>query len=225
MPIKPLSIIVAGASGRMGARVEALARADARFEVAARITIDHPLMARDLESAGAIVDFSAPSASIAFAAAAARARKPIVIGTTGWTAAQTKKLAAFSRKTPIFLSPNFSRGVSVLFELAALASRLLPGCSAAIVETHHDRKKDAPSGTALKLAAATGRAKVPTLSQRLGDVVGDHTLTLAGPCERLELTHRADSRDVFARGALDAALWLRARRPGLYGMKDLLGLR
>jgi 4-hydroxy-tetrahydrodipicolinate reductase len=120
--------------------------------------------------------------------------------------------------------------VALLTRLAAEAARGLPGYDAGIVETHHKAKKDAPSGTALRLAQAVrdgagAGAAVATASLRLGDVVGEHALTFAGPFERLTLSHSAESRDVFARGALDAALWLRRRKTGLYDMLDLLGPR
>ncbi|MBI3551496.1 MAG: 4-hydroxy-tetrahydrodipicolinate reductase [Elusimicrobia bacterium] len=223
---EPLRLIVVGAAGRMGSRVCALASADRRFRLAGRVLRSTP--ARRLREivcdADAIVDFSAPAASLACAQAAAAARKAIVIGTTGWTPSQRLRLKALSRRAPILLSPNFSFGVNILYLLAKTASRLLPDHEAGVAELHHSLKKDAPSGTALALAAALGRGKVPIVSQRLGDAVGEHTLTLAGPSERLELTHRAHSRDVFALGALEAALWLRGKRPGLYAMKDLLGL-
>jgi len=236
MPSEPLRIIVAGAAGRMGSRVAALAMADPRFHVVARVFHHTPLdgrgpvmisarqVAEKLEHADVIVDFSSPSSSLAFAAAAASRRKGVVIGTTGWKPAQLERLRALSKKAPVFLAPNFSPAVAVLAGLAAQASRLLPGFEAGILEIHHSRKKDAPSGTALRLAGALARGRVATVSQRLGDVVGEHTVTLAGPAERLELKHIADSRDVFASGALQAALWLKPKKRGLYGMQDLLGL-
>jgi 4-hydroxy-tetrahydrodipicolinate reductase len=232
MSSKPLRLVVTGASGRMGTRVAALARKDRRLRVAARVsraagkqTIAPAELSLALKAADAIVDFSSPAASISFAADAARARKPIVIGTTGWTSAQRARLRSLSKKTAIFLAPNFSVGVAVLCRVAREAARLLPGYSASIVETHHARKKDKPSGTALRVAEALERGRIPIKSRRIGDVIGDHALTLAGPFERLELAHSARSRDLFAKGALEAALWLRGRRPGLYGMDDMLGLR
>ena len=225
----PFRIVVCGASGRMGARVAALAAEDARFALAGCVgrgnASDLPGL---LASADALVDFSSPAASLSFAAAAASARRAAVIGTTGFSKAQLARLKALSKRAPILVSPNFSPGVNLLFRLAAEAARRLPGHDARIVESHHKAKKDAPSGTALRLARAVsearGGAAVPAVSLRLGDVVGEHTLTLAGPFERLELTHRAHSRDLFARGALDAALWLKGHRPGLYDMGDALGL-
>lgn len=220
---RPVRLIVCGASGRMGARVAALASADPRFSLAA--TLSRASSRGEAEEAAAradvFVDFSAPDAAIHYAAAAAAAKKAFVSGTTGLSPVQQAQLQTLSRKTAVFLSPNFSPGVFVLTRLAASARALLPGFDVAVAETHHAAKKDAPSGTAKRLAEAVGGA--PISSQRLGDVVGEHTVTFAGPSESLELTHRARSRDVFAKGALEAACWCAARKPGLYTMEDLWG--
>lgn len=205
-----LNILVCGASGKMGIRVRALAEADKRFSV-----VLHP------DAADVFVDFTSAEGCVRYAEAAAKAKMPFVTGSTGLSPAQSKTLQALARKIPIFHSPNFSPGVHVLTKLAAQAARSLPSWDRALVDVHHKAKKDAPSGTAKRLAAAAGGAQIVSL--RTGDVVGDHTLTFAGPMERLELTHRAHSRDVFARGALEAALWLRGKRPGLYGMEDAWG--
>lgn len=227
---KPLRVVVCAASGRMGAQVSALAAADPRFTLLAKMVRGTP--AKQLETAlagaDALIDFSTPEASLRFAAAAARTGAAAVIGTTGFSPAQRAKLDAHAKRTPVFLAPNFSFGVNVLYRLAAQAALALKDYEAGIFELHHSAKRDAPSGTALRLARAVMDARgdgreVPVLSQRLGDAVGEHTLTLAGPHERLELTHRAHSRAVFARGALEAALWVRRKKPGLYGMDDLLG--
>lgn len=222
-----IRLLVCGASGRMGLRVLALASADDRFAISARVSrATADTLSESLGSADVVIDFSVPEASLRAAALCAQAKKPIAIGTTGFTKAQQEKLASLAGKTAIFLAPNFSPGVFVLGRLAAEAARALAGWDAAISETHHKTKKDAPSGTALSLAAtvasARGGGTVPSASLRVGDVVGEHTLTLAGPFERLELTHRAHSRDLFAAGALDAAAWLAGRKPGLYGMGDFL---
>lgn len=165
-----------------------------------------------------------------FAAACGRAKVPFVSGTTGLTQVQRAQVAAASRKTAVFMAPNFSRGVTMLLHLAGVAARHLPEYDAAIVETHHKAKKDAPSGTALRLAQAVadgrgGDGSAPTSSLRIGGVVGDHRLALAGPFDLLTLSHSAQSRDAFALGALEAALWAARKRPGLYDMLDLMGLR
>lgn len=246
MASRPLRLIVHAASGKMGARVAELAANDARFVVAGCVfrpgksrletdahgglSLTPDELAAHLAKADAVVDFSAPEASVKVAAAAAETRRAAVIGTTGFSTVQRAQLERAAKTAPIFVSPNFSFAVNLLFWLAGEAARRLPGYEAGIVEVHHNQKKDAPSGTALKLAKAVMAARgteapVPTASQRLGDVVGEHALTLAGPFERLELTHRAHSRALFARGALEAALWAAKKRPGLFDMQDLMRLK
>ncbi|MBI5240274.1 MAG: 4-hydroxy-tetrahydrodipicolinate reductase [Elusimicrobia bacterium] len=229
---KALRIVVTGAAGRMGRRVAALAAEDARFQVAALVDrspgpgLTKPEeLPEALSSADVLIDFSAPESAVRFAAAAAAARRPAVIGATGFNPVQLAQLKASSRRVPVFLSPNFSPGVHALGILLRAAAALLKDFEAGISETHHSKKKDAPSGTALRLARIIMESRrggdPAVVSQRLGDVVGEHTVTFAGPFERLELTHRAHSRDVFAGGALRAALWVAGRKPGLYDMPDM----
>jgi 4-hydroxy-tetrahydrodipicolinate reductase len=227
----PLKIAVCGATGRTGSRAAALAAQDPRFHLVARVDRSRAAEFEDeAATVAAVVDFSVPEATVRYAAACARAKTAFVTGTTGLSVVQRAQLGAASKKIPVFVAPNFSRGVTLMTHLAEQAARRLAEFDAAIVETHHKGKKDAPSGTALRLAQAVrdGRrddAAVPTSSLRLADAVGDHTLILAGPFETLELTHRARSRDAFALGALEAALWTARKKPGLYDMLDLLGLR
>lgn len=227
----PLRLAVCGATGRTGSRVAALAALDPRFRLVERVdSARAKAFENEVSGCDVVVDFSVPDASVRFAAACGRAEVPVVIGTTGLTDVQKAQVARAAGKTPVFLAPNFSRGVTLLLHLATEAARLAPEMDAAIVESHHKTKKDAPSGTALRLAQAVMEARrskdaVPTSSLRLGGVVGDHALTFAGPHETLELTHRAQSRDVFAAGALDAAVWVAKKKPGLYDMLDLMGLR
>ncbi|TBR24216.1 4-hydroxy-tetrahydrodipicolinate reductase [bacterium] len=219
----PLRLVLSGAGGRMGRAVAAAAASDRRVRVVAgvgRATSPAELSAA-VAGADVLVDFSLPAASLTFARAAARALVPVVSGTTGLSPAQTSALKALAKAVPVFWAPNMSPGMNLLFELAARAARALPGYDAAVVDVHHAAKKDAPSGTAKRLQAALGRPS-SVVSLRVGDVAGDHTVFLAGPGERLELVHRAHSREVFARGALAAALWTARRRPGFYGMADLL---
>jgi len=230
---KILRLVVTGAAGRMGRRVAALAAEDRRFQIAALVgrgegdgLLKPENLPEALAGADVLVDFSAPESAVRFAGLAAAARRPAVIGATGFNQVQLAQLKAASRRIPVFLSPNFSPGVHALAVLLRCAASLLKDYEVSISETHHSRKKDAPSGTALRLARIIMEARRGTepaiVSQRVGDVVGDHTVTFAGPCERLELTHRAQSRDVFAQGALRAALWVFGRKPGLYDMPDLL---
>ena len=176
-----------------------------------------------------LVEFSAPEATMAHVQIAQALRKPIVIGTTGLTDAQRATLAGAAKTIPVVLSPNMSVGVNLLFELAQLAAqRLGLTFDVEVVESHHRHKKDAPSGTAKRLAdvLAVARkqpvASIPVHAVRAGDIVGDHTVILAGPAERLELTHRAHSREVFARGALRAAQFVVGQKPGLYDMSHVL---
>jgi 4-hydroxy-tetrahydrodipicolinate reductase len=192
-----------------------------------------------------VIDFSSAEASLEHARACAKAHVPIVIGTTGLTDAQRAELTSLAKTTAIVLSPNMSIGVNLMIEFAAqLAQRLGESFEVDILESHHRDKKDAPSGTALRLAdeiaSATGRTRadfrdtrsgiigqrsrkeIGIQTLRGGDVVGEHTVFFFGDGERLELTHRASSRDQFAKGALRAAKWLAGRAPGLYSMSDVL---
>lgn len=174
-----------------------------------------------------LIDFTAPEGALASARMAAGTGSALVIGTTGFTEAQAATLRrTVGRRVPAVLSSNFSVGVNVLWKLEEAALALLPGYDVEIVEAHHRAKRDAPSGTAkemARIAAARGRRAV-THSLRAGDIVGDHTLLLAGPGERLELTHRAHSRAAFAEGALLAARWVVRARPGIHTMAEVLGL-
>lgn len=177
-----------------------------------------------------VIEFTSPDATVAHASLAQELRRPMVIGTTGLSDSQLETLRLAARTVPIIVSPNMSVGVNVLFELARLAAeRLGPSYDAAVVESHHRQKKDAPSGTAKRLAEALAAARrepagsIPVHAIRAGDIIGDHTVILAGPAERLELTHRAHSREVFAQGALRAARFVATQRPGLYDMSHVLG--
>ncbi|MBO0695140.1 MAG: 4-hydroxy-tetrahydrodipicolinate reductase, partial [Verrucomicrobia bacterium] len=176
------------------------------------------------------IDFSQADAITHICRAALQHRKPLVIGTTGHSKGQRTTIEETAQSLPIVFASNFSIGVNVLFWLARKAAERLGGdFDAEIVETHHKMKKDAPSGTAKTLAEVLKAAKkmqgeIPIQSIREGDVVGEHTVIFNGPAERLELTHRAASREIFARGALRAAEWIIAKPPGLYSMQDVLGL-
>ena len=196
-----------------------------------------------------IIDFSSPHASIELAALAAQARMVHVIGTTGLSADDRDKIEAASHHATIVQSGNMSLGVNLLAGLVEkVALALGPEFDIEIVEMHHRMKVDAPSGTALLLGEAAARGRGIVLAEqsvksrdghtgarsegaigfaalRGGTVVGDHSVIFAGPGERLELTHKAEDRTIFARGALRAALWARGRKPGLYTMADVLGLK
>ncbi len=214
-----LKLGVVGSLGRMGTRVCALAREDSRFQLAAQIARDNFARA-PWSNLNVLIDFSTPESSLTALRKAVTSKIAVVIGVTGFSNSQMSQIKAASRKIPIFLSPNFSPGIFWMKRLAKEAAKALPAYDLSILETHHKAKKDAPSGTGKALASVLGR-KVEILSSRIGDVVGEHTLVLAGPFERLKITHLAHSRDVFAKGALEAAAWVHSRNPGLYGMEDL----
>lgn len=202
-----------------------------------------------LEGADVLIDFTHPQASMEHLREAARSGKAIVIGTTGFTQREWEEIRALGPSTRCLVSPNMSVGVNVLLGLLEQAVRLLgPDYDVEIVEAHHRQKADAPSGTALRMAELVARALGRDLGEvgvfarhgqigprkpaeigvqvvRAGDIVGEHTVIFAGMGERIELVHRAHSRDNFARGAVRAAIWLVPQAPGLYDMQDVLGLR
>jgi len=152
--------------------------------------------------------------------------KPVVVGTTGHSEENMELLQKMSKQIPILFSPNFSLGMAVTLEAAQQISRQLNGlCQIEIVEAHHQTKKDKPSGAALKLAKALcdkGDKEIPIHSIRAGDIIGDHTVVFVMNGERIELKHQAQSREVFARGALLAAQFIKTQPPGLYSVKDLV---
>jgi len=172
----------------------------------------------------AAIDFSLPAAFDAILALCVDRGAAFVSGTTGLTVQQRSALQAASGAIPVLWSANFSLGVAILDELVERAAAALQGWDCDIVESHHTRKLDAPSGTALALGAAAqrGGADPRYASLRAGDIVGEHLVQFAAMGERIELVHRATSRDIFARGALHAAARLGGRSPGSYRLRDLL---
>jgi 4-hydroxy-tetrahydrodipicolinate reductase len=200
-----------------------------------------------LGGAAVAIDFSLPQGIAEHAQACLERRVPLLVGTTGFDAATRRELDSAARAIAVLIAPNTSLGVAVMTHLVEVAARALgAGYDAEIIEVHHRMKRDAPSGTALAWGEAIARARGVQLAQlavfdrhgspgprrpgsigfaslRAGDVVGEHTAVLAADGERVELTHRAEDRMVFARGALLAAAWLAGRPPGLYGMKNVLG--
>jgi 4-hydroxy-tetrahydrodipicolinate reductase len=205
-------------------------------------------LAKALPGADVVIDFTSHEASARHAELCAERGVALVIGSTGFTPEAKARVAAAARKIPVVLSPNMSVGVNVLFELVRQAAKVLGDAyDVEIVELHHKKKRDAPSGTAVRLgevaAEALGRDPKDTFAfsrhglvgerppwqiglqtVRGGDVVGEHTVFFFGEGERVELTHRATSRDQFARGAVRAAAWLVGKPPGLYDMAAVLGL-
>ncbi len=222
-----MRIAVSGACGRMGREVLRLAR-EAGMEIAAAIDVaGGPGVVRSLDGkADALVDFSSPQGALDRLEECARTGTPAVIGSTGFSEAQRARIAGIAAGLPVLVSANMSVGMNVLFRFVpGLVRALGKEYDLAIVETHHRFKKDAPSGSAKTLAerieAATGR-QAAMHSVRSGGVVGDHQVILGTPGESIEVIHRAGSREIFARGALEAARWLAKARPGLYSMQDVV---
>ncbi|MBW2121206.1 MAG: 4-hydroxy-tetrahydrodipicolinate reductase [Deltaproteobacteria bacterium] len=263
--------IVVGAGGRMGKRIIHTILQTPGITLAGAVEKEgHPAVGRDVgELAGeggvgvfvesdldrvaglgeVIVDFTIPEVSMKSLETAVRGRMALVIGTTGFSPDQVERIRAEGSRTRCVVAPNMSVGVNVMFKIVEEAARALgPDYDVEIIEAHHRFKRDAPSGTAMKLgeriARALGRdlervavwgrkgmvgerkpAEIGIAAVRAGDIVGDHTVVFGGIGERLELTHRAHSRDNFARGAVKAALWVVKQPEGLYDMQDVLGLR
>ncbi len=264
-------VVVAGAAGRMGSRVVACLHDDKDLRLAGALEAPrHPALGRDAgEVAGVgrlgvvltadpeavlsqdriLVEFSVPEATLEHVRLAAARGARAVIGTTGFTEPQREEIAQLAQRAPVLLSPNMSVGVTLALKLLAeMAAVLGEEYDVEIAEMHHRFKKDAPSGTALRMAEViaqalgrnlsqvavygrqglTGersRGEIGILSLRSGDVVGEHTVSFGTLGERLELTHRAHSRDTFARGALRAVKFIAKASPGLYSMQDVLGLK
>jgi 4-hydroxy-tetrahydrodipicolinate reductase len=195
-----------------------------------------------------VLTFAAPAATVDHVRIAAGRGAGLVVGTTGLDRDQDREMRALAARTRSVIAANYSIGITVLTELVGTAARLLdPSFEAEVVEVHHHAKQDAPSGTALALGRAVAAARgqdferaatlarqgqvgprradeIGVVALRAGDVVGDHTVLFGGLGERLELTHRAQSRECLARGALRAAFWVANQQPGLYSMRDVLGL-
>jgi 4-hydroxy-tetrahydrodipicolinate reductase len=265
----PLRLGVTGAQGRMGQAVVRAAQQTPGVVVAAATEREgSPVLGQDVgtlcglgalgvpvedslaralrRGVDVVVDFTSPQATASHAGLCAQAGVALVTGTTGLQAVHVQALEAAARLVPVVAAPNMSVGVNVMLEVAGLlARRLGPGFDAEVLEIHHRHKKDAPSGTAVRLAEllveALGRSpddvrttrsgevgarperEIGVQALRGGDVVGEHTVYFLGAGERLELTHRATSREQFAFGALRAARFCQGRAPGLYGMKHVLG--
>jgi len=242
----PLKILLNGAQGRMGRAIASLA-VERDAEIAGSIDLDDD-PAPHAANCDVVIDFSLREATQDIAELAAEHGKPIVIGTTGHSPAEKESIAALSARIPMIWAGNYSTGVNLLFHLARIAAEVLgEDFDAEIVEAHHRHKQDAPSGTAERLLEVLcesrglepedivhgrrgimgerPREQVGSHALRGGDVVGDHLVWFAGEGERVELTHRATDRKIFAAGALRAAHWAVNQSPGLYSMQDVLGLQ
>jgi 4-hydroxy-tetrahydrodipicolinate reductase len=242
----PLSILINGSQGRMGQALSASAR-DLGLTVGATVDVGGDLAAA-AESCDVIVDFSSHAATRSVIAYAAAHKKPLVIGTTGHPAKEKAELLTLAAQAPCVWAGNFSVGVNLLFALTRRAASVLGSdYDAEVIEMHHRFKKDAPSGTAARLleiileerklnASALRHGREGIVGERTstevgihalrgGDVIGDHTVMFAALGERIELTHKASDRAIFARGALRAAQWVVTQPPGVYDMQDVLGLK
>lgn len=232
----------------MGQTIIACARTDSQVEVAAAIDEGDNWFAA-LKLADAVIDFSHHTVTTSVAAACVEEKKILVVGTTGHTDAEVAEIREAGKSIPLVFAPNFSVGVNTLFWLTRKAAEILgPDFDLEVVEMHHRLKKDSPSGTAKRLAEIladvrqlsynddTRHGRVGIVGARTpseigmhairgGDVVGDHTVIYAAQGERVELTHKASSRETFARGSIRAAKWAATKPPGLYDMQDVLGLR
>jgi len=222
-------VLLVGAAGRMGKTIVNLAANNPNIDIVAQCDLGHSLEPA-MKNCDVVIDFSHADSIAEICRTALQRRKSLVIGTTGHSQEQRGVIEETAQSLPIVFASNFSVGVNVLFWLTNKAAELLGrDFSPAVVETHHKMKKDAPSGTAKTLGEILKTARkmeneVPIQSIREGDIVGEHTVIFSGPGERLELTHRAASREIFARGALRAARWITGKPAGLYSMKDVLGL-
>ena len=259
-----VKIAVAGAMGRMGSRIAALSAEYEEIQLAGALERKgHPETGREISAsvkltddvsqalarADVLIDFTQPESTLSDIRACVQAGKAMVIGTTGFTAAQMEEIKGLAPRIPLVMAANMSMGINLLLKIVStMAEALGDDYDVEIIEAHHRFKKDAPSGTALKLAQAAADGLKRSLDDvavyarhgmtgerasreigiqavRAGDIVGEHTVLFGGLGERIEVTHRASSRDTFARGALRAALWLQGRKPGLYDMQDVLGLK
>jgi len=266
-----INVIVAGAAGRMGSRLVALIKESHTLTLAGAIEgKGHSALGEDagetagcgkvgvpitndlsplLERGAVVIDFSAPEATLNHLRIVAQHRRAMVIGTTGLAGTELEELTSLARQVPCVFSPNMSVGVNLIYKvISEMAKTLGDEYDIEIIEAHHRLKKDAPSGTALKIAEVLAKAVNRDLNQvgvyarkgltgertkqeigiqtiRAGDIVGDHTILFGGMGERIEVTHRASSRDTFARGALRAAQWIVKQPPGLYDMMDVLGIK
>jgi len=257
-----MKIAVCGAAGRMGQTILSVAKADKDIEIAAAAEFDGNSLigtgspaiigtkdlAKILNKDIVVIDFTNPQSALNNIEIARLHNSPCIIGTTGFDASQKEIILKAAKEIPILLSPNMSVGVNILFKLVKEASKALADYDMEIVELHHNKKKDAPSGTAVKLAQiiadslntdinksaiyerhsvnkARTKDEIGIMSVRAGDIVGEHTVYFAGQGERIELTHSAQSRDNFAAGAIRAAKWIYAKKAGLYDMESVLNLK
>ncbi len=223
-------LALVGADGRMGQRIDALAIDDDAVHVAARITAKNSSESARISTIDVIIDFSSEEGTRTAISIARATGAALLVGTTGLSREVDGALRELAKISAVLIAPNTSLGVAVTKRLARLAAELLgpSGWSVDIIESHHDRKKDAPSGTALALARALVDGGMSLENRqihaiRAGDTIGEHEIRFAGPSERIHIMHQAVTRDLFAAGALRGAKWLAGKPAGLYTMEDILG--
>ena len=223
-------LALVGADGRMGQRIDALAIDDDAVHVAARITAKNSSESARISTIDVIIDFSSEEGTRNAISIARATGAALLVGTTGLSREVDGALRELAKISAVLIAPNTSLGVAVTKRLARLAAELLgpSGWSVDIIESHHDRKKDAPSGTALALAHALADGGMSLENRqihaiRAGDTIGEHEIRFAGPSERIHIMHQAVTRDLFAAGALRGAKWLAGKPAGLYTMEDILG--
>lgn len=266
-----IRLVVAGAAGKMGGRITALTKDYPDLKLVGAFERNgHESVGKDvgeivglgkmdirlhgnlneiIDNADVVISFTSPEASLEHLSIAAQKKKAVVIGTTGFSKEGLQSVKDLSQYVPVVLAPNMSVGVNLLFKVLKDISRVLgDDFDIEIVESHHRLKKDAPSGTAIKMAQVIAESINRNLDEvavyarkgmigertkkeigiqtvRAGDIVGEHTVLFGGLGERIEITHKASSRDTFARGALKAAMWIHNKPAGLYDMMDVLGLK
>lgn len=224
-----IKICVSGSKGKMGSRIVELAKDDADLQICGEFDVVEENPEQFIEGCDCLVEFTTPQATMEHLELCEKHKKAIVIGTTGLSEDEKKKVEEISAKIPIVLSPNMSVGVNLLFKVAKDAARVLgKDYNVEVVEAHHADKKDAPSGTAKEIVRLIkeerGDIKIPVESVREGDIIGEHTITFESSVDVIEITHSAKTRDIFAKGALQAAKFATAKKHGLFTMKDVLGL-
>ncbi len=234
---------IAGFCGRMGQRVFNLARQDERFKIVLALERKaHPQIGKaiegmrisdnpeDIEFCDCLVDFTLPGATLENLTYVVKYKKCAVVGTTGFSPEGFKQIEEAARYIPIVYSPNMSQGVNLLFKLIQICARVLKGYSVSLEEAHHLQKKDAPSGTAKKIAQILNQEGFNIRTEQIkaireGEIVGDHRVVFESKAEKIELFHSAKTRDIFAQGALQAVKWVIDKQKGLYTMEEVLGLR
>ncbi len=224
-----IKICVSGSIGKIGSRIIELAKEDPDLHVCGSFDAIEENPEQFIEAAECLIEFTTPQATMEHLVLCEKHKIAIVIGTTGLSDNEREKIKGASGKIPILFSPNMSVGVNLLFKMVGDAAKVLGSeYSVAIVEAHHVHKKDSPSGTAKEIARiikdAKGDVEIPIESVREGETVGEHTVTFESNVDLIEITHSAKTRDIFVKGALQAAKFVVGKKSGLYTMKDVLAL-